>query len=189
MPNALSKITAALLAMLLLYLVPATQAAEREEDIRVLSAYNTLVQFTDAVRNKGYLSAQMYKDFTAEIGITGYVYDIDLEHGHKKYHPEYVDPANAASFQDDFSVQYDAYYSVDLLKELFPDPPPNGGNVETVESTSRKYTMEMGDYFTVTIVKRSVTTYEVLNRFLYGLVSGKGTESLTYGGMVLNEDY
>lgn len=189
MPNALSKITAALLAVVLLYLVPATQAAEREEDIRVLSAYNTLVQFTDAVRNKGYLSAQMYEDFTAEIGNIGYVYDIDLEHKHKKYHPEYLDPANAASFQDDFSVQYDAYYTGDLLNELFPNPPANGGSVGDVESTSHKYKMEQGDYFTVTIVKRSVTSYEVLSSFLLGIVSGKGSDSLTYGGMVLNEDY
>ncbi|GGH22699.1 hypothetical protein [Paenibacillus segetis] len=189
MTNALSKITAALLAVLLLYLVPATQATEREEDIRILSAYNTLVQFTDAVRNKGYLSAQMYEDFVVEIGATGYVYNIDLEHRHKKYHPEYLDPANAASFQDDFSVQYDAYYTADLLKGLFPDSHPNDGSVGATETTTRKYKMEMGDYFTVTIVKRSVTSYEVLNRFLHGLVSSKGTDSLTYGGMVLNEDY
>ncbi|MDQ0087769.1 hypothetical protein J2T12_001175 [Paenibacillus anaericanus] len=189
MPNVLSKITAALLAVLLLYLVPASQAAEREEDIRVLSAYNTLVQFTDAVRNKGYLSSQMYGDFAREIEAFGFMYDIDMEHRHKKYHPEYQDPADATSFKDDFSVLYDSYFTADLMKVLFPDSTFADGNMGNGDIAERKYKMEIGDYFTVMLVKRSVTTYEVLGSFLHGQVSGKGTDSLTYGGMVLNEDY
>lgn len=71
MVNALSKITAALLAVLLLFLFPALQAAQRQEDIRYLAAYRTLVQFTDAVRNKGIVTPKMYEDFIREIEITG----------------------------------------------------------------------------------------------------------------------
>ncbi|RCX23537.1 hypothetical protein DFP94_1011136 [Fontibacillus phaseoli] len=184
MSNALSKITAALLAVILLYLFPAFQYAEREEDLRLLAAYNCLVQFTDAIRIKGYLSPVMYEDFSRELESTGAIYDIELEHRHKKYHPEYEDPADPATFKEDFSVVYDSYFTSAFLEEMYPSSLPVG------DSTLRKYKLEAGDFVNVTLVKRSHTAFDALSGFISGFLPGNGhTQALVYGGMVLNEDY
>lgn len=183
MSNALSKISAALLAIVLLYLVPAVQSAQREEDYRALAAYNTLVRFADAVRNKGYLSASMYRDFVHELGAVGGEYKIELVHRHKKYHPEYSDPSDPDSFLGGFSIHYEDYYDHDILPLLFPEQAPAGA------SGRPRYEMEIGDYFTVTITGLERTPITVLNDFLYGAVKPGGWNAMNYGGMVLNEDY
>lgn len=184
MGNALSKIAAAILAVVLIFLFPAVQSAQRQEDIRALAAYNTLVQFADAVRSKGYVSAEMYEDFTRELETTGGVYDIGLEHRHKKYHPEYEDPADPATFKDEFSVVYDSNYTASILQVLFPSSLPKG------EAVIGRYDLAAGDYWSVTLNKVSRSPFEVLSGFVYGMVSTSGQiRQLSYGGMVLNEDY
>ncbi|MFD1175680.1 hypothetical protein ACFQ3W_05100 [Paenibacillus puldeungensis] len=183
MSNPLSKVTAALLAVVLLFLVPAVQSAQREEDIRYLSAYHLMVQFADAVRNKGYVSDTMYEDFTRELETKGSLYDIEFEHRHKKYHPEYGDPADSGTFQGRFSVIYDAYYTQDVMNVLFPDSPT------TADEDERKYLLHEGDFFTVTVLDRSRSPLKMLSGWLYGDVARAGGSLFTYGGMVLNEDY
>lgn len=180
MVNALSKITAALLAVLLLFLFPALQAAQRQEDIRYLAAYRTLVQFTDAVRNKGVVTPTMYEDFVREIEITGGGYEVELEHRHKSYHPEYADPADPTTFQNDFSVVYDAFYTPDILQVMFP------ARTGQKEDT---YVLQEGDFFAVTVVDRSRSPFDILSEFLYNGAGRENPSLLTYGGMVLNEDY
>ncbi|MGG6311060.1 hypothetical protein [Paenibacillus macerans] len=179
----LSKVTAALLAALLLFLVPAVQIAQRGEDIRYLSAYQALMQFADAVRNKGYVSPSMYVDFVRELEAGGASYEVELEHRHKKYHPEYGDPANPATFLNDFSVVYDAYYTDDILRVLFP---PEGSAAVEGEGV---YTLQEGDFFAVAAADRSRSAWDVLSEFLYGGAGKEVPDRLTYGGMVLNEDY
>lgn len=180
MVNALSKITAALLAVLLLFLFPTLQTAQRQEDLRYLSAYRTLVQFADAVRNKGFITPEMYEDFVHELELTGGGYEVELEHRHKIYHPEYGNPADPGTFLGDFSVVYDAYYTSDILKVLFPTETGQRGV---------PYQLEEGDFFAVTASDHSRGPLDILSEFLY-LSAGKQEASmLTYGGMVLNEDY
>ncbi|MNW35663.1 hypothetical protein D3C74_126630 [compost metagenome] len=188
MVNALSKITAALLAVILLFMYPAVQTAQRQEDINSLAAYNTLVQFTDAVRNKGYLSPAMYEDFSKQVAVSGIMYDIQLEHQRKKYHPEYDDPANEATFKGDFTVVYDSYFTSDVLKVLYPDGSIAGTGLDS-DHPSRKYKFETGDFVSISLNKRSRTPLTILSLFLFGNLDSDDHEELTYGGMVLNEDY
>lgn len=185
MGNALSKLTAALLAIFLILFLPMMQTAQREEDLSTLAAYNSLVQFTDAVRNKGYISPEMYEEFIRELARSGKEYDIELEHRHKKYHPEYSDPADPATFQHQFSVVYDAFYTGDVMKVLYPEP-----SDAVAEYERRKYLMESGDFWIVTLQTRSRSTYEILTDFVHGTSIGwHGRDKLAYGGMILNEDY
>lgn len=180
MVNALSKITAALLAVLLLFLYPALQAAQRQEDIRYLAAYRTLVQFTDAVRNKGMVTPAMYEDFIRELEITGGWYEVELEHRHKTYHPEYGDPADPGTFLNDFNVVYDAFYTSDVLRVMFPTGTGQQGE---------PYMLQEGDFFAVTAFDRSRSPFDILSEFLYNGAGQTNPSQLSYGGMVLNEDY
>lgn len=185
MGNALSKLTSALLAIFLILFFPMMQTAQREEDLITLTAYNSLVQFTDAVRNKGYVTPEMYEDFIKELARSGKEYDIEMEHRHKKYHPEYSDPADPATFQHQFSVVYDAFYTGDVMQALYPE-----SSDAVMEFERRKYLMESGDFWIVSLRARSRSTYEILTDFLYGASIGQlGGDKLAYGGMILNEDY
>jgi hypothetical protein len=180
MTNALSKITAALLAVLLLFLFPALQAAQRQEDIRYLAAYRVMVQFTDAVRNKGVVTPTMYEDFIRELETTGGGYEVELEHRHKTYHPEYGDPADPATFLNGFSVVYDSYYTSDILEAMFPTGAGQEGEA---------YKLQEGDFIAVTALDHNRSPYDILSEFLYPGADKANSSLLTYGGMVLNEDY
>ncbi|GIP19918.1 hypothetical protein [Paenibacillus sp. J22TS3] len=181
--NSISKILAALLAVMLLYLVPAMQQAQRQEDISLLEAYNSLTEFVDSVRNKGYISPVMYEDFRRSLGGTGEFYEVELEHRHKTYHPEYADPADKTTFQQDYSIHYESHYTDELERTIFPE------KALSREDLSRKYKMEAGDYFTVSIHRKGLSPLTVLTNFLYNSAQGADAGPLHYGGMVLNEDY
>ncbi|MNK13564.1 hypothetical protein D3C87_316490 [compost metagenome] len=183
MINSVSKILAALLAVLLLYLVPAVQHAKTQEDISFLTAYHALTEFVDSVRNKGYISPVMYEDFRTEVGASGNQFDVELEHQHKKYHPEYADPSDALTFLNEYSVQYEGHYTDELEKVLFPD------TSEEKDSKKRKYYLEMGDYFTVSIQRKDQSPLSILTSMLYNSASVEEEGPFHYGGMVLNEDY
>ncbi|WP_209847265.1 hypothetical protein [Paenibacillus sediminis] len=163
---------------------PTTQAAERQDDLSQMVVYNSLTQFVDAVRTKGYLTPIMYEDFITEMNATGGTYQVEMEHLHKKYHPEYSDPANPNTFEDKFSVYYDGFYTEKLMNVLFPD------NNEPKDSDDRKYKFNVGDFFTVTVKNTNRTISSVLRDFLTGSNRGDGTTiAVPYGGMILNEDY
>ncbi|MNV97590.1 hypothetical protein D3C71_1927320 [compost metagenome] len=106
-----------------------------------------------------------------------------MEHQHKKYHPEYADPSDGSTFLNEYSVQYEGHYTDELEKVLFPD------NSEEKDSTERKYYLEMGDYFTVSIQRKDQSPLSILASMLYNSASVQEEGPLHYGGMVLNEDY
>ncbi|WP_018752831.1 hypothetical protein [Paenibacillus sanguinis] len=183
MSHILSKVTAALLAVLLLFAYPALQTAQREEDIRYLAAYQAMVQFADAVRNKGFISSIMYEEFIRQLEVGGGMHEVELEHRRKKYHPEYGDPANPNTFLNEFSVVYDAYYSPEILSVLFP------GDTAGTPRKKGRYKLQTGDYFSVTLTNRSRGPMDIFSDFLYGSPASQASDLMMYGGMVLNEDY
>ncbi|WP_106767757.1 hypothetical protein [Paenibacillus faecalis] len=184
MSNSVSKWFAAFLAVLLLYMVPAAESARRQDDLSRIVVYQSVTKFVDSVRTKGYVSPQMYQDFTRELDATGNLYEITMEHQHKKYHPEYMDPADPQTFQNQFSVVYDAYYEDEILKQLFPD------TGLPLDHDDRKYKLTAGDFFQVGVRSLNRTPSLVLFDALTGSNSGdRSAISFPYGGMVLNEDY
>ncbi|MNN77932.1 hypothetical protein D3C81_1944390 [compost metagenome] len=130
----------------------------------------------------------MYEDFAKQIASTGVMYDIQLEHQRKKYHPEYGDPANAATFKGDFTVVYDSYYSSEIMKVLYPDQTLSAA-IPNSDHSSRQYKFELGDFVSISLIKRSRTPHTILSSFLLGNLDMEDQAKLTYGGMVLNEDY
>ncbi|WP_244905545.1 hypothetical protein [Paenibacillus physcomitrellae] len=179
----LSKITAALLAVLLLYGFPMLQNTKRQEDLSQLNAYRIVAQFVDAVRTKGYITPSMYNEFTGELGTMMEGFELEMEHRHKKYQPEYEDAADAATFLGKFSVHEEAHFGDEIMEQLFPIEPANS------KLESRVYYLSAGDYFDVRLQDQSKRASSILNRFLYGEDFASSAAPLEYGGMVLNEDY
>jgi len=181
MANSVSKWFAAFLALLLLYLVPAGEMARRQDDLSRLVVYQSVTKFVDSVRTKGYVTPTMYNDFQQELAATGNIYNVEMEHQHKKYHPEYND---SGIFLNRYSIVYDAYYQEDIMNYLFP--------YSTVgkEDDSRRYRLTTGDLFQVSVRSLNRTPGMLIFDALTGSDSvGKAAIAFPYGGLVLNEDY
>lgn len=184
MSNSISKWFAALLALLLLYVVPAGELSRRQDDLSRLVVYQSVTKFVDGVRTKGYITPTMYNDFIQELAATGNEYDVQMEHQHKKYHPVYADPADPDTFLHRYEVVYDAYYQEDLMRYLFPD------SEQPKDDESRMYRLTVGDLFQVRVQSLNRTPGMVMLDALTGANSGgKAAIAFPYGGLVLNEDY
>ncbi|NMO95949.1 hypothetical protein [Paenibacillus lemnae] len=184
MSNALSKWFAALLSVLLLYLLPAWEGARRQDDLSRLMVMQSVTKFTDSIRMKGYISPGVYNDFRKELGAAGNVYQVEMEHQHKRYHPEYSDPADPATFLGRYSVVHDAYYTSDIMQVLFPESELSS------EADERLYKLTAGDYFSVEVSNMSTTPYQIYSNVLTTTDPSAGAGiAYVYGGMVLNEDY
>lgn len=184
MSNSLSKWFAALLSVLLLYFVPAGESARRQDDLSRIVVFQAVSKFVDGVRTKGYVTPQMYNGFLQELEVTGNIYKVEMEHQHKRYHPEYGDPANPGTFQNDYSVVFDSFYTDDIMSILFP------ASDLAKDDPARRYKLTAGDFFNVKAYRLNRTPYSVFSEALTG--SGSGDKSgivFPYGGMVLNEDY
>lgn len=181
--NAISKVAAALLAVLLLYIYPAVDSFERQDDIAYLLANQSVVNFVDSVRNKGYMTPMMYNEFVQSLEQTGNLFEIRMEHGHKLYHPVYADAANPSTFQSSYKVSYDGYYQEHILSVLFPQ------NELPPDDPERRYRLAAGDYFSVTVSNTNRTSAAMMRDALNLSNTGEHTSMyIPYGGMVLNED-
>lgn len=182
--DANSKLVAAFLALALLVVYPLYQAAERHDDQIQTVVHQAVTEFVDAARTKGYISPQMYLQFNERLGATGNVYEVSIEHLHKKYNPVYTDPANPASFQNSFDTYYDGHYTEEIMKVIFPE-----ANIPE-DSDTRKYKLAVNDFIKVQVKNKNRTMATILNDFI--LVGNSGDVPkifMPYGGMVLNEDY
>lgn len=71
MSNSVSKLFAAFLALLLMYVVPSAELARRQDDLSRMVVYQSATKFVDSVRTKGYITPTMYNDFLRELEATG----------------------------------------------------------------------------------------------------------------------
>jgi len=181
--NAASKLFAVLLAVLLLYVYPAAETADRQDEISRMTVYQTVTRFVDSARTKGYISPAMFAEFEEQLARTGNVYDISMEHLHKKYVPNYIDPQNPATFTGTYETVLDGYYSSQIKEKLFP-----ASGLETADDPARRYTFTVGDFFTVSVRNTNRTPAMLIREWLNGTTPSPAVFT-TYGGMVLNEDY
>ncbi|GGO07224.1 hypothetical protein [Saccharibacillus kuerlensis] len=177
-------IFAALLAVLLLFMYPLYEQARSQDKIANAIVQGAATHFIDSVRTKGYITPQMYEEFNTKLAATGNQYDVQLEHLHKRYNPDYNDPANPLTFQGSFTTFYDGFYTEQILAVLFPD------NGRSPEDAARRYTMEVGDYIGVKLKNVNRTAAVQLWDFLMNDNTEENAAVLmNYEGMILNEDY
>lgn len=179
MAESLGKVVAIIIAVCLLVIYPLGDMFQHKDDLSYLIAFNATTNFVDTVREKGYISPRMYYTFLDQIAITGNTYDIELTHMHKKIVPEYTDPAQFSTFQNNIYKVYDGFYTDQILEELFD---------ETNRSANIDYNVDFGDYFLVEIKNTNRTEADIFNAMFIGS-SGKYPKIFVrYGGLVRNEN-
>ncbi|MFF3924039.1 hypothetical protein [Paenibacillus lactis] len=181
--NSISKIFALLIAVLLLYLYPIAAAFDQQDDISELVVFKATTTFVDAVRDKGYVSPTMYNDFMETIAATGNTFDVQMEHGSKKYVPVYDEPTRPETFRGSYEVHYDAFYNAQILPILFPN------SVAPKDDPLRRYKLRVGDTFAVTVKNMNRTPGTILFDFLNQAISPNKKIFIPYGGVVRNEDH
>lgn len=184
MPNPISSLFAVLLAVLVMYYVPAYQVYKKEEDLAYTNTYQVVTDFVDNVRMKGFITPKMYEDFQNRLHIGDVLYDVEMVHKHKTYVPVYNDPRNMNSFTGEYTVDYEEYYWEQIEPYLF-------GSASSTNYDDRMYKLEEGDYFQVYVENKTKFKSTMVFDFLTGNPGGinEVVISVPYGGMVLNEDY
>ncbi|CAH0121175.1 hypothetical protein PAE9249_03701 [Paenibacillus sp. CECT 9249] len=181
--NTVGKAFALIIAVLLLYIFPISQSFDKQDDISYLIALQSVTGFVDAARDKGYVTPTMYNDLERRLAATGNAFRIEMEHLHKRYYPVYGDPADPRTFEHEFAVDYEGFYTHQIKAILFPD------NTLAPDDPARRYLMNAGDFFRVSIVNTNKTNATVMRDFLNNGHTERGTIDIPYGGMVRNEDY
>lgn len=180
--NSISKVFSILIAILLLYVFPISAAFNQQDDISELVVLRATTSFVDAVRDKGFISPTMYNDFLQAIHATGNTFDVQMEHGQKRYIPVYDDPTRPETFRNQYEVHYDRFYNPQILPVLFPDSTVGKGD------PSRRYGLHVGDTFYVVVKNTNRTNGTVLHDFLNNASSPQDKILIPYGGVVRNED-
>jgi len=180
--NSFLKMFAVLIAILLLYIFPVSAAFDQQDDVSELVVMRATTSFVDAVRDKGYISPVMYDDFLQTIHATGNTFDVQMEHGQKRYDPVYDDPSRPETFRGEYDVHYDMFYNAQILPVLFPD------SAAGKDDPSRRYRLHAGDTFYVVVKNTNRTNGTILHDFLNNAISPNEKIVIPYGGVVRNED-
>lgn len=184
MPNAVSYIFAVILSVLVMFYFVIYQNYEKQEDLAYINTYETVTNFVDNVRMKGFITPGMYEDFAEQLHTGNTVlFDIEMEHLKKVYTPIYTDPTNPASFTGEYIVDYDGMYWEQITKVLYD---------ESVPYNERMYKLENDDTFTVNVQNKTKFQSTMLLNFLTGGLGGGGDSPeivFPYGGLVQNEDW
>lgn len=113
MESSLQKIIAAIVGVMILFIVPVYIAFEKVDDISYSLVLKFTQAFVDNVREKGYISPDMYSDFVSNIYSTNNSYDIQIEHVKKRYDPAiYIYDTNGEILH---ILDYDKY--IDLYNQ------------------------------------------------------------------------
>ena len=119
MEDTLQRFFAILVAVVIFFLLPLYIAFEKKDDISYSLALKITSNFVNDVKNKGYITRDMYNDFISDLAVTGNSYDIKMEHVAKKYYPVIY------SYNNGFDKDYTNKFDYSLYKELYESNPEN----------------------------------------------------------------
>lgn len=168
--NALWKIAALLLTVVLLFVVPLTSLFQRQSDL----TYETLVVETtalcDQVRDTGYLTMDQYLDYTRKLAHTGEQYKIQLTYMEKTYVPVLDNLGQPTGTAE---TVYSGTYTETILEQL---------------STTGRLSMNVGDFFYVETEATSKTKDAVMKSLLLGQTQEYPWLYTRNGGMIHHEN-
>lgn len=170
--NYVSKIFAFLVAVLLLFIVPAYRISWiTDQAVHKQVNFHTC-EFVNTVRHKGFVSKEIYEEFIRGLSETGNVYDIEMKHSKDVWDYVVVDAEKEEVETMNYFDEYPTGYILDGI----------------YNKSENKYFMSKGDCFSVTVINKSKTGAMIF----MNLLGGGANPSIIfskYGGMIINEDY
>ena len=169
--EALWKILAFILAVILLFVAPLITLYDRQDAITYSVVFSAVSEFSDVTRELGVVREQNLHQLLGTLSATGNTYDVQLEHYKKVYVPIY-DPAGV--FMDDYYTSYEGVFNTDIYAVL-----------NSVDS----YPMNAGDLFFIQIENTSKTRSQVAKSLLFNISGDYPTIVVRNGGLVRYESH
>ncbi len=163
MEDTLQRVFSVLVAVIIFFLLPLYIAFEKKDDISYSLALKITSNFVDNVKNKGYLSKDMYDNFISNLAVTGNDYDIKMEHLSKKYYPVIY------SYKDNTYKEIEKAFDYSLYKESYEE-----SNGTKINVNGREYTNLVLAYDLST--ERN-TEKQILN-YIEGNISAGGSSGI-----------
>lgn len=163
MIQALDRLAAICLIVVLLFVIPTFYQFQRQEDISYQSILLETQRTADLICELGYLEENSLSTLKAVLGASGASYKITLTHLQKNYKEKEADQTVA--------VYYIGNYTQDIYAKL---------------KTEGRYAMDLGDFFYLSIENTSKTPFQQL-KAVFGLPSAETSIVTKSGGLVRSE--
>lgn len=168
--NSLDKIISIILIVLLMYILPVLYNAQKQDTITQSYVSNETTELVTNIKNKGYITVEMYQKFINKIDKTNNLYNVEIIHSHKLIEPLYDIETNV--FLGDYTTRYYNTYQDEIMSSF---------------DTDGIYYFKQGDFISVKIVNRNKTLATKLMEFMYSSSIPKEQIFVTYGGMIRDE--
>lgn len=157
--ESLYKIAGIILCVVLLYVVPTLYSFERQDDIVYNLVTSATNDFSQQVREVGYIDRELYDEFMNQLLATGLSYQVEMSHLEKRY----------GQNQGQVEVYYQGIYQ-DEIKECL--------------TLSDRYPMKIGDFFYVKVQNTGKTKGDGLKSMIGIPTSSLPRIFLKSGGIV-----
>ena len=168
--DSLGKVFSLFFVVILLFLVPLHDEARRMDTMSQVYVSNETTEFVNNIKNKGYITVEMYQRYIEVIDRTNNLYDVQIVHSHKIVEP-FVNEAEMIE-EGKYIIRFFDTYTDEILEAF---------------DKGDTYYFSQGDYINVSIRNRNKT----LSDHIFSFLSFRNvpTEKIfvTYGGMIRDE--
>lgn len=173
MEENLSKFITAILAIIIMFIFPVYIAYEKKDDISYALAVRYTQDFVDKVRSKGYITRELYEDYTANLLTTGNTYSVELEHRYVRF-----DPSDNIGDESIKAVRSEEVYSTEHILNFMDN------------NEEHKYVMNVNDNFNVKIKNTNVTMATIIYNIVTVNMSKNNVRVyVDYGGKILADKW
>lgn len=171
MREAFGTIIAIVLVVLAMFLTPMMNNANKEDQITQDLVYTEVADFVQQVQLNGFISQDMYNEFTKKLSDTNLLYTVEMTHAHDVVMPVFNEAGDAVTGT---KVVKSTVYEDDILDGVF--------------DKDGIYYFETGDHFSLTVKNKNRSLAQRLNTLITGS-SIKYSVVATYGATIRNENY
>lgn len=166
MEQALWKILAFILAVVLIFVAPTINVYDRMDAITQTVVTAEVSRFCEGAKDTGIITQHSYNTLIKSLAATGVTYEVSLEHYEKIYMPSVTAGVTTAE------VAYVPYSSYDIQQAL---------------DSNEAYKMTVGDLFYVHVKNTSPTKGQTIRQVLLGTGASYPVIVVRNGGMIRHE--
>lgn len=162
--DSIGKVAGILISVVLLFFAPLLMMAQKQEMMMESYVFSKTAYLVEHIKSNGYLSKQMYEQYERQLSLTGFVYEIQMEHEHVTY---YLDEEGR------YQKQYQKQYEEDMFERIY--------------SEEERYVMQRGDFFSLKVVSKSKGLAGKMKERLLLLYQEEPAIFVELGGMIRDE--
>lgn len=154
-----------LVGVFFLFFVPLLILSEKQEIIMESYVLTKTAYLVEHIRSNGYVSKEMYEQYTKQLAFTGYLYEIEMEHQQVVYDLEEASQS--------YVKHYENNYEEDIQEVLF-------------HGTGR-YEMKRGDFFFIKVTSKTKGIGDKMRSYFLLPIQSMPAIQVELGGMIRDE--